>query len=95
MVARHPLLRRFPTLRGTGEDTSYGPVNRTGLPAATIFFAQLVLACGGSFEYELEAEAPSAQPAAAESTDGSWAIALGELLLPLIEDHDTEYAPGL
>jgi len=51
-------------------------------------------ACGGRFEYELEGESPLAQPASSESTDGSWTAALGELLLPLIEDHDTEYAPG-
>lgn len=66
----------------------------TWLAVGAILGVLLVPACGARFEYELEAEAPSAQPAAVESTDGSWAAALGELLLPLIEKHDTEYAQG-
>lgn len=61
---------------------------------AAILVALLMQACDGKFEYDLKSEAPSSQPADVESTDGSWAAALSELILPLIDKHDTEYAPG-
>ena len=59
--------------------------------------ALLMQACDGRFEYDLfdtGSEAPSSQSADVESTDGSWTAALGELILPLIDKHDTEYAPN-
>lgn len=66
----------------------------TWVAIAAILGLFLVLACVARFARELEADAPSAQPAVVESTDGSWRAALGELLLPLVAEHDTEYAQG-
>ncbi len=60
---------------------------------AALLGALLLQACGAS-EYKLEGEASTAQPAAVESSDESWTASLGELLLPLIWNHDTEYASG-
>ncbi|MGB5813824.1 MAG: hypothetical protein WBH85_18920 [Thermoanaerobaculia bacterium] len=54
----------------------------------------VLLACQQRFEYDLDTEDDPQDGARTESTDGSWAAALGEILLPLVEDHDTEYAEG-
>ena len=64
-------------------------------PAVALLLVGLIVqACGEKFEYELYGEPASAQPGATESTDGSWKAVVGELLLPLIAYHDTEYAQG-
>ncbi len=63
------------------------------IAAAVVTLAGL-LGCGTKSEYHLEAEPSSSPTASTESTDGSWRSALGNLILPLIEDHDTEYAQG-
>jgi len=64
------------------------------LAAAVTLGGLLVQACDAGVEYDLQGEATSPVPAGAETTDGSWTAALGELLWPLITKHDTEYAPG-
>lgn len=65
------------------------------LPLAAVpVWALALLSCGSRSEYDLEPQGQSPPAASAESTDGSLRAALGEMLLPLVESHDTQYAPG-
>lgn len=50
-----------------------------------------VVAC--QITYGLEGDRRTPQNGKAESTDGSWTARLGELILPLLEEHHTEWAP--
>jgi hypothetical protein len=61
------------------------------LPAAISLL--LVAASCGRYEYSLSEKKP-ASPAGDRAVGGDWLSALGERILPLIEEHDTQYAPG-
>ena len=48
---------------------------------------------GCQCSYNLEGDSRTPQDGKAASTDGSWTARLGELILPLFEEHQTEWAP--
>lgn len=62
------------------------------LPAAISLL--LVVANCGRYEYSLTSEKKPASPAGDRAAGGDWLAAVGELILPLIEEHDSKYAPG-
>lgn len=74
---------------------SFARVCRRLSLAATL--GLLATACG-PHEYSLDDDGTGARAAArtagSTGSSSSWREAVGELILPLIEKHDTEYAPG-
>jgi len=59
-------------------------------PVALVVVLLVAQACDVGFKHDLQGKTTS-EPSGAS---GSWSPSLGELLWPLIEEHDTEYAPG-
>lgn len=58
-------------------------------PVAIVVLLVIAQACDVAFRHDLQGETTSEQ----SDASGSWSARLGELLWPLIEEHDTEYAP--
>lgn len=54
----------------------------------------LVAASCGRYEYSLSEKKPAASPAGDRAAGDDWLSAVGERILPLIEEHDTQSAPG-
>lgn len=55
----------------------------------------LVLACNPQFEYDLKEKKDTGRASSiATSRYPSWADLLGEYILPLLDDHDTQYTPA-
>ena len=54
----------------------------------------LMVASCGRHEYSLTSERRPSSPDGDRSIGGDWLAAVGERILPLIEKHDTKYAPG-
>lgn len=65
---------------------------RLVLPTA-ISLLFVAVSCG-RYEYSLTGEKKQTSPAEDRAAGGSWLTAVGERILPLIEKHDTKYAPG-
>lgn len=69
-----------------------------GIQLAVLFGLALgfitLAACEGRFEHQLTPEPDSPEAPQAEQARESWRAALAELVLPLIEEHDTQYAQG-
>jgi hypothetical protein len=57
----------------------------------TVFWV-LTVSCSGTVVYDLNDRAKAEPPRPVQNS--GWKEALGEAVLPLISDHDTEYAPG-
>jgi len=76
----------------------------TNKPAAPARLLRLVLpnaislllaaASCGRYEHSLTSEKKQASPAGDRAVGDGWLAAVGERILPLIEKHDTKYAPG-
>lgn len=65
--------------------------------ACTLIVSAVVLlafffAC--RYSYDLESDRRTSRSGEPASTDGSWSAALGEFILPLLEEHDTEWSAG-
>lgn len=59
---------------------------------AVFLLLALLIMMGCRFSYDLEGDRQPTRNGRPASTDGSWTARLGELILPLVEEHDTEWA---
>jgi len=74
--------------------SSVAPVRVRRLFLAAVICPLLIAVSCRRYEYLLTSEKKPASPAEDRAGGHDWAAAIGERLFPLIEKHDTQYAPG-